>query len=133
MSAGPDDPIDLHGLDDDWLAAALLAGTVSSDWAEQAAVDLLIQNRSWLGRHELRQAIEAAVLDGQLSARVIWAKVDLNAPASLGELSILAIARSLGGAASERSLGDLLASLDRINRTLVLRAVTIACRGPLST
>jgi hypothetical protein len=129
MTADDVDPIDVHGLDDDELAAALRAGMVSSDWAEQAAVDLLIRNRAWLGRYELRRAIETVVCDGQLCAWVIWPEVDLNTPASSGELRILALARSLGGIASERSLADLLTSLDETNTVRVLRAVSIACRG----
>ena len=124
-----DDPIDVDQLSDDDLAAALQAGIVGSDWSEQAAVDLLVQHRGWLGRFELRQAIEAAVVDGELCAWVAWPYVDMDAPASSGELRIITIARSLGGVVSERSLGDLLTSLDETNTTRVLRAVSIACRG----
>ena len=124
------DPIDVDRLSDDQLVAALQAGIVDSDWPEQAAVDLLVQHRSWLSRFELRQAVEAAVLDGELCAWVAWPFVDMDAPASSGELRILAIARSLGGGASERDLGDLLTSLDETNTARVLRAVSIACRGP---
>ena len=123
------DPIDIDRLSDDQLAAALQAGIVGSDWPEQAAVDLLIQHRGWLSRFELRQAVEAAVLDGELCAWVAWPFVDMDAPASSGELRILAIARSLGGVACERDLGDLLTSLDETNTGRVLRAVSIACRG----
>jgi hypothetical protein len=126
------DPIDVDQLSDDQLAAALRAGIVDSDWPEQAAVDLLIQHRSWLSRFELRQAVEAAVLDGELCAWVAWPYVDMDAPASSGELRILAIARSLGGRAPERDLGDLLTSLDETNTARVLRAVSIASRGPSS-
>jgi hypothetical protein len=124
------DPIDIDRLSDDQLAAALQAGIVGSDWPEQAAVDLLIQHRGWLSRFELRQAVEAAVLDGELCAWVAWPFVDMDVPASSGELRILAIARSLGGGAPERDLGDLLTSLDETNTARVLRAVSIACRGP---
>ena len=92
-------------------------------------MDLLVQHRRWLCRFELRQAVEAAVIDGELCAWVAWPYVDLDAPASSGELRILAIARSLGGVASERSLGDLLTSLDETNTARVLRAVSIACGG----
>jgi hypothetical protein len=124
------DLIDVDRLSDAHLAAALQAGIAGSDWAEQAAVDLLVQHHTWLGRPELRQAVETAVLDGELCAWVLWPWVDLDAPASSGESSILMIARSLGGAASERDLGDLLTSLDETNTARVLRAVSIACRGP---
>jgi hypothetical protein len=123
------DPIDVDRLSDDRLAAALQAGIVGCDWAERAAVDLLVQNRGWLGRFELRQAIEAAAVDGELCAWVAWRYVDTDAPASAGEVRILTIARSLGGVASERSLGDLLSSLDETNTARVLRAVSIACGG----
>ncbi len=83
------DPIDVDRLSDDQLAAALQAGIVGSDWPEQAAVDLLVQHRRWLCRFELRQAVEAAVIDGELCAWVAWPYVDLDAPASSGELRIL--------------------------------------------
>ena len=122
------DPIDVDQLSDDQLAAALQAGIVGSDWPEQAAVDLLVQHRRWLCRFELRQAVEAAVIDGELCAWVAWPYVDLDAPASSGELRILAIARSLGGVASDRNMGDLLTSLDETNTARVLRAMSIACR-----
>jgi hypothetical protein len=123
------DPTDVDRLSDDQLAAALQAGIVGSDWPEQAAVELLVQHRGWLSRSELRQAVEAVVLDGELCAWVAWPYVDMDAPASSGELRILAITRSLGGVASERDLGELLSSLDKTNTVRVLRAVSIACRG----
>jgi hypothetical protein len=123
------DSIDVDRLTDDQLAAALQAGIVDSDWPEQAAVNLLVHHRGWLSRFELRQAVEAAVVDGELCAWVAWPYVDMDAPASSGELRILTIARSLGGVASERNLGDLLTSLDETNATRVLRAVSIACSG----
>lgn len=124
-----DDPIDVDQLSDDQLAVALQAGIVGSDWPEQAAVDLLVQQRSWLRRAELRQAIVAAVIDGNPCAWVVWHDVTMDAPASAGELRILALAASLAGVASERSLGDLLSSLDQTNTARVLRAVSIACSG----
>jgi hypothetical protein len=124
-----DDPVDVHRLNDDQLAAVLQAGMVGSDWAEQAAVDLLVQHRGWLGRFELRRAIYAAFQEGELCAWVVWHEVDMRAPASSGELRILTIARSLAGVASERSLADLLSSLDESNTARVLRAVSIACSG----
>ena len=123
------DPIDVDRLSDDQLVAALQAGIVDSDWPEQAAVDLLVQHRSWLSRFELRQAVEAAVVDRELCAWVAWSYVDMDAPSSSGELRILTIARSLGGVASERNLGDLLSSLDETNTARLLRAVSIACSG----
>ncbi len=127
MTAGH--TVEVDQLSDDQLAAALVAGIIGADWPEQAAVELLVANRAWLGRFELRQAVEVAVLDGEVCAWVAWPYVDLDAPASSGELRILTIARSLGGVASERSLGDLLTSLDCINTGRVLDAVAIACQG----
>jgi hypothetical protein len=124
------DVIDVDRLSDEHLAAALLAGIAGSDWPKQAAVDLLVQHWAWLCRFELRHAVETAVLDGELCAWVVWPYVDLDAPASSGELRILTIARSLGGVASDRDLGDLLTSLDNTNTARVLRAMSIACRGP---
>jgi hypothetical protein len=124
------DPIDVDCLTDDQLAAALKAGIVDSDWPEQAAVDLLVGHRSWLSRFELRQAVEADLLDGELCAWVAWPYVDMDASASSGELRILTLARSLGGVASGRDLGDLLSSLDQTNMARLLRAVAFACRGP---
>jgi hypothetical protein len=124
------DGIDIDWLSDDQLAAALGAGIVGSDWPEQAAIDLLVQHQRWLCRFELRQAVEAAVIDGELCAWVAWPYVDMDAPASAGELRILTIARSLGGVASDRNIADLLTSLDETNAARVLRAISMACRGP---
>jgi hypothetical protein len=124
-----DEPINVDRLSDDQLAVALQAGIVGSDWAEQAAVDLLVQQRSWLRRAELRQAIVAAIIDGELCAWVIWHEVTTDVPASSGELRIRALAASLAGVASERNLGDLLTSLDHTNTARVLRAISIACSG----
>jgi hypothetical protein len=123
------DPIDVDRLSVDQLAAALQAGMVGSDWPDQAAVDLLVQHRGWLSRFELRQAVEMAVLDGELCAWVVWHEVDMRAPASSGELRILTIVLSLAGVVAERSLADLLSSLDELNTAWVLRAVSIACSG----
>jgi hypothetical protein len=125
-----DDQADVHRLNADELAAALLAGAEGSDWSEQAAVELLVGQRNWLHRAEFRQAVEAIVLDdGQLCAWVDWSAVAMDAPASSGELRILAVARSLGGVASERPLGDLLVGLDETNTARVTRAVGVACAG----
>jgi hypothetical protein len=132
MSGSDNDPVAIDRLSNEQLAAALRAGIVGSDWSEQAAVDLLVQHWGWLGRFELRQAIEAMVLDGELCAWVVWHEVEMDSPASSGELRVLAVARSVGGIASERSLADLLTSLDESNTGRVLRAVEMACRGPNS-
>ena len=133
MTAPDDAGVDVDMMGDDELAAALLAGVVGADWSEQAAVDLLVGHWHWLGRWEFRRAVEADICDdGKLCAWVNWNHVAMDVPASSGELRILAIARSLGGVASERSLADLLTSLDETNTARVLRAVSIACQGPTS-
>jgi hypothetical protein len=123
--------VDVNEFGDDQLAAALVAGAQGSAWCEQAAVELVVAHWWWLGRWEFRQAVEATTRhDGQLCAWVEWDRVDPEAPASSGELRILAIACSLGGVATARSLADLLTSLDETNTARVLRAVSTACRGP---
>jgi hypothetical protein len=131
---GPEDSsvdVDVEMMGDDELAAALLAGAVGANWSEQAAVDLVVGQGSWLRWREFRQAIDAAVCDnGQVYAWVNWHQVILNVPASSGELRVLAIARSLGGVTATCSLADLLTSLDDTNTARVLRAVSIACQGP---
>jgi hypothetical protein len=130
MTPDEDELVDVSELDDDQFADALLAGAAGLGWADRAAVDLLAAQRSWLGRWEFRQAVDAwHDNDGQLRAWVNWADVEMDTPASSGELRLLAIARSLGGEASERSLADLLASLDETNTVRALRAVSIACTG----
>ena len=117
-------------LSDDQLADALVAGASEADWSELAAVELVVDQRSWLRRSEFRQAIEAEVWDdGRLCAWVDWTALAVDTPASGGELRILALARSFGGVASQRSLADLLTSLDDTNIARVLRAVSTACRG----
>lgn len=130
MTGPLEDRVDVDQLGDDELAAALLAGIVGSDWSERAAVELVVAQRTWLGRAEFRQAVVGAVrVDGELCAWVKWAAVAVDAPASSGELRVLVIARSLGGIASERSLADLLVSLDEANTAHVLRAMALTCRG----
>jgi hypothetical protein len=132
VSAPDDGPVDIdvEMMGDDELATALLAGVAGADWPEQAAVDLLVAHRDWLGRWEFRQAVETAVCDGEVCAWVIWHQVVLNVPASSSELRVLAIARSLGGVTATCSLADLLTSLDDANTARVLRAVSMACQGP---
>jgi hypothetical protein len=128
---GLDRFVDVNELSDDQLADALLAGTQGSAWGEQAAIDLVVAHRRWLERWEFRQAVDATTgHDGEAHASVEWDRIDPETPASLGELRVLAIACSLGGVASARSLADLLTSLDETNAARVLRAVSIACRGP---
>jgi hypothetical protein len=130
MTGTWDDRVGVARLSDDDLADALLAGAGEADWSEQAAVELIVEQRSWLRRSEFRHAVEAEVGDdGQLCAWVDWTALAVDTPASGGELRILALARSLGGVATQRSLADLLISLDDNNIARVLRAVSTACRG----
>ena len=115
-------------LADSQLAAALNAG--AGDWSQQAAVELLVSNGSWMARWELRRAVEIVEHnDGELHGWVDWQEVDMSAPASSGELRILELARSLGGVASPRPLSDLLVGLDDRNLARVLHAFRIASRG----
>ncbi len=117
-------------LDDDELAAALAAGAVGAGWSEQAAVDLLVTTRTWLGRRELRQAVEVAAWHGDpMAAWVDWQAVDPTAPASSGELRLLHLMRSLGGVPTRIPLGELVGVLDASNLAKVLQAVRIAARG----
>lgn len=127
---GPDQngSVVVNQLADSQLAAALNAG--ADDWSQQAAVDLLVSNGSWMGRWELRRAVEVVERDdGELHGWVDWPEVDMSAPASSGELRILELARSLGGVASRRPLSDLLVGLDDRNLARVLHALRIASRG----
>ena len=127
---GPDQngSVVVDQLADSRLAAALNAG--ADDWSEQAAVDLLVSNGNWMGRWELRRAVEVMELgNGELLGWVDWQEVDMSAPASSGELRILELARSLGGVASPRPLSDLLVGLDDRNLARVLHAFRIASRG----
>lgn len=127
---GPDQngSVVVDQLADSQLAAALNTG--ADDWSEQAAVDLLVSNGNWMGRWELRRAIEVVELgDGELLGWVDWQEIDMMAPASSGELRILELARSLGGVASPRPLSDLLVGLDDRNLARVQHAFRVAARG----
>lgn len=122
--------LDIERLSGDELAAALEAGVRSWSWHEQAAVGLIVSQRSWLYRWEFRQAVEVDHDgDGRLCAWVDWSKIDTTAPASSGELRILEIARSLAGIASSRPLSDLLSNLDDNNLARVLAVIEVAARG----
>jgi len=126
--------VDVDELDDDQLAHALQTAAATESWGIRAAVMLVVENRSWLYRHEFRRAVEAEVGgDGRLCAWVDWSEIDTGPPASSGELRILQIALSLAGIASDRPLSDLLAGLDDHNLVRVLQAMTIAARGLLGT
>jgi hypothetical protein len=85
----------------------------------------------WLGRPELRQAIEVQQDDpGQLRAWIDWKRVEFDAPASSCESAILVLIGSLFGRPSNRPLSWLLSSLDEHNSALVVKAVRYACCGP---
>jgi len=121
--------LNVEELTDEELGAALGATSAEESWGCRAAVRLIVEQGSWLGRWELRQAVTADVdEDGRIVAWVDWREVELDAPASGGELRILHLARSLGGIPSPRSLQDLV-SLDNEHVTRVLRAIEIAARG----
>ena len=120
--------IDVEELSADELAAALEAFDASCDYG--AAIGLIIEQGSWLRKHEFRKAVQAWVdRDGRVVGRVDWEEVDVDGPASSGELRILEIARSLVGIPGTRSLRDLLNSLDDYNVARVLLAMEATARG----
>jgi len=120
--------VDVEALSPDELADALEVFDASCDY--RAAIGLIIEQGSWLRKHEFRQAVQAWVdRDGQVVALVDWEEVDVDGPASSGELRILEIARSLVGIPGNRSLRDLLNSLDDYNVARVLRAMEATARG----
>lgn len=117
-------------LSDDELGHALIA-TAAGSWDEEAAVGLIVAHWRWLGRGEFRQAVEADWgYEGELMAWVDWERIDVaSAAASSSEIRLLALARSLGGVASDRPLSDLLSSLDVANTARVLDAMSVAASG----
>ena len=123
--------VEVSELSSGQLAAALLTGANGTGWCEHAAVLLLVAEGSWLERWEFRQAVDVETgEDGILAAWVDWAAVQ-EGPASSGELSVLALARSLAGVASDGSLADLLPGLDGMNTIRLLHAIEFACIGPI--
>lgn len=125
--------LDVGTLSDDELAAAMVAGVRGWSWHEQAAVRLIMSQRSWLYRWGFRQVVEVDYdTDGQLCAWVDWSKIETTAPASSGEIRILEIAGSLAGIASPRPLSDLLSNLDDNNLARVLAVIEVAARGTQS-
>lgn len=118
-------------LSDEELAEGLIAGAVGECWSERAAVSLIVGHGGWLGRRELRGAVETNVgLDGELFAWVVWDRVDVrDAVGTSSELRVLSLACSLGGVPSDRPLADLLSSLGSTNTIHVLEAVWLACTG----
>ena len=117
--------LDVEDLSEDELAVALVAYDGRCDY--RAAVGLIVEQGSWLRRWEFRRAVQAWVnREGQLMAWVDWDKVDTDAGASSGEVRILHLACSLAGIPSDRSLADLLTSLDEHNFARVWRAIGLA-------
>ena len=120
--------LDVEALSADELAAALEAYDAS--WEYGAAVGLIVGQGSWLRKQEFRQAVQAwGDRDGEVVAWVDWDEVDVDGPASSGELRIMEIARSLVGIPGSRSLRDLLTSLDDNNVARVFRAMEATARG----
>lgn len=128
------DAPDVESLDGDQLAEALVSAVENASWKTRASVGLIVAQRSWLYRHEFRQAVEVdADEEGRLWAWVDWSQVDITGPASSGELQVLEIARSLGGVPSSRPLSDLLSGIDEHNLGRVLAAIEVAARGQRET
>ena len=122
-------------------AAALIKGTQHHglNWGEQAAVQLLIAQGTWLRREEFRDHVTThPINDGTLAAWVDWTALAYTpdtSPASNGELSILRLACHLAGqlpedADNQWSLADILLPLDATNALLASRAVAMAAIGP---
>lgn len=131
MTNGQEPRSVLAKLSDEELGNALLAGTVGEGRLERAAVGLLVAHGHWLARRELRQAVEThETQDGDVMAWVVWKRVDLGGmAAALGDVCLLTLACSLGGVGSDRSLAELLSSLDSTNCARVLNAIAVACTG----
>jgi hypothetical protein len=122
--------VDVEGLSDVELAAALAAGVEGGYWSDQAAIGLLVTQRRWMGDWALRRAIVAEIgTDRILRAWVDWSATEAG-PASSGELRIIELIRSLAGIDPGRCLSDLLCGLDDTNSERVLAAVQVALRGP---
>lgn len=131
MSGGPGSHPAVAELSDLELADGLIGGAVGERWSERAAIGLIVAHGRWLSREELRRAVETELgLDGELFAWVVWNRVDVGGvAASSEEVSVLALACSLGGVASDRPLAELLCGLDATNTIHVLNAVWVACTG----
>jgi len=122
-------------------AAALIKGCAHHglNWGEEAAVQLLVAQGTWLRREEFRDRVTTHPIDdGSLAAWVDWAalaETPDRSPASSGELSILRLACHLAGEVPEDadnrwSLADILLPLDAANALLASRAVAMAAIGP---
>jgi hypothetical protein len=123
------------------LAIALIKGCQHHGfaWGEEAALQLLIAQGTWLRRDEFhRHTNTEEIADGSLIAWVDWADVATEpdrSPASSGELAILRLACHLAGQVPEDcdnrwSLADILMPLDATNAVLASRAVAMASIGP---
>ena len=121
--------VDVEMMGDDELAAALLAGAVGADWSEQAAVDLLVAHRGWLGRgSSAKRSKPLSVTTARCAPGCNWHQV---VSMSRRHKRIASPGHRLlpGRSASPRSWADLLVGLDEFNIARVLRAVSVACQG----
>ena len=125
------------------LAAALIRGCEyhGLDWGEEAALRLLIAQRTWLSRTEFRDHITLERTASEVRAWTDWTAVAIEpdrSPASSGELAILRLACHLAGQIptgldSRWSLSELLMPLDATNALRASRAVAMAALGPTTT
>lgn len=122
-------------------AAALIKGCAHHGlaWGEEAALQLLIAQGTWLRREEFRAHVTAHPIDdGSLAAWVDWCALAYEpdrSPASSGELAILRLACHLAGQIPEDAsnlwaLAAILMPLDATNALLASRAVAMAAIGP---
>lgn len=113
--------------------APMLRAWAGGLYTDEAAVELLIQHRTWLRRRDFVVALVDAVVDGWGPQGVVvpmasidWEGVEAfldEAPASRSEICILRLAASLAGAQVAGSLRDLTVNLDDTNAALVLDAL----------
>lgn len=126
-----DQNFDIHSIESDRLGMLLLAGALDGGWSEQAAVDLLVNTGYWLDRPELRDAIELTESpDGQVSTRILWARIPPELEAPLEALQILELACSLAGYPTRWALSHLLAGISDETLVQALQAIFLAARGP---
>ena len=107
--------------------AALLRVWAAGWYADEAAVQLLCQHRSWLTRPDFRAACVEYDHDGTTPiAWIVWDAVpDFldDAGCSSSEARIMRLAAELAGVHTNHTLADLLSSLDDHNSQLVLDAI----------
>lgn len=113
--------------------ARLLAAWADGSFAVEAGVELLVAHGTWLGRSDFRTELVDLVEDGWgregagPMAYIDWDWVDVfvrDAPCSSSERAILLLAASLAGGATNQSLLAMTSSLDDVNATLVLSALS---------